>query len=310
MASLPMKEYFQLQFRLLNRNIREAGLHPLIVYFVLPPLFFILSYFLFEKITLAVYVYGLIALGIASTFSEAKRNDFLKTIFKRPQYLKLRVLENLIVVSPFIAFMLYSQYPLQAIVLISLVSSLATFNFKNAWSFVIPTPFGKKPFEFVVGFRKTFIFFPLLYFLSYAAVRASNFSLGAFSLVTVAFVCFSYYSVTEAAYFVWIHQEKPQAFLWLKIRNALLNFFLLASPIILVLSIFFSEHVLIIAALLLVCMLYLVTIIFAKYAAFPKQINFIQGLIIGLCIIFPPTLLAVMPYFYKKSVKQLNTVLA
>jgi hypothetical protein len=188
--------------------------------------------------------------------------------------------------------------------------TLSLFNYNKPSNFVIPTPFGKKPFEFVVGFRKSFYIFPIAYFLTYAAIMVGNFNLGLFSILMIAISCISYYTTTESDYYVWIYKLSPQKFLLHKIKLCLLFFILLTLPILLPMSIFFWDKAVILLALLLSCSLYLTTILLAKYSAFPKQMNLIQGLIMALCVAFPPTLLFVIPYFYKKSVQQLKSVLS
>jgi len=78
-----MKEYFQLQFKMLNRKMIDFGIPLLIGYTLLPLTFILLSNYLFEKTEYANYLYALIALSFVSKLSEPKRNDFLKSIFNR-----------------------------------------------------------------------------------------------------------------------------------------------------------------------------------------------------------------------------------
>ncbi len=162
-----MKEYIQIQFKMLNRKMIEFGLPLLIGYSLLPLIFILLSNYLFSKSEFASYAYGLIALGLISKLSEPKRNDFLKSIFSKRSYLKLRVVENLIYSIPFLFFMAYKGLFVFVLFLSALAISIALFNFSTNLSFTLPTPFGKKPFEFIVGFRKTFFLFPIAYFLTY-----------------------------------------------------------------------------------------------------------------------------------------------
>jgi hypothetical protein len=53
----------------------------------------------------------------------------------------------------------------------------------------------------------------------------------------------------------------------------------------------------------------LTTIILAKYAAFPHQVNLPQFVILAVSVWFPPLLIAVIPFFYRQSVKRLNEIL-
>jgi hypothetical protein len=75
------------------------------------------------------------------------------------------------------------------------------------------------------------------------------------------------------------------------------------------LTVLFFEHT---GTLLLVALLghlYLITVILAKYAAYPHEIDLAQGVVMALCFFFPPLLIAVIPYFANRSTKSLNVLL-
>jgi hypothetical protein len=304
-----MKEYFKLQFRLLNRKMIDFGLPLLIGYTLIPFIFILISNYLFTKTEFASYLYGFIALGFVSRLSEPKRNDFLKSIFNKRKYQKLRAIENLIISLPFLIFLVYKGMFLVAIALILLAFSITLLNFNTSLNFTIPTPFGKKPFEFTVGFRKTFFVFPIAYFLAYISIEVGNFNLGVFSMILIGIICFSYYSKLENEYFVWNFNLSSKEFLLEKIKICLVNFTLLTLPIFIALSIFFFNEVDILLLFFLLCYLYLVTIIVAKYSSFPNEMNITQGILIAVSFMFPPLLLLVIPHFYSRSIKRLNTIL-
>ena len=208
-----MKAYFQLQIKILNRRMIDFGLPILIGYTILPFVFVLLSNYLFEKTEFANYVYGLSALIFISKLSEPKRNDFLKSIFNTYNYKKLRIVENLIYCLPFTLFLIYQKQFVFSIVLNLCVIIIMLFNFSANLNAVIPTPFGKKPFEFTAGFRKSFYVFPIAYFLTYISVSVGNFNLGIFSMLLIGIICFSYYSKIENDYFVWNYNLSPKEFL-------------------------------------------------------------------------------------------------
>ena len=304
-----MKEYFQLQFKMFNRKMIEFGLPLLIGYSILPIVFFLLSKSLFSKTEFAIYLYGFIALSFVSKLSEPKRNDFLKSIFNKPNYFKLRVIENLIYSMPFLFFLLYKGLFFFVLILSLLAIFIALFNFSTNLNLTIPTPFGKKPFEFTVGFRKTFYVFPVAYFLTYISISIGNFNLGIFSMLLIGIICLSYYSKIENEYFVWNFNLSSKEFLLEKTKMSLINFTLLSSPIIIALSIFFFNEIDILIVFFLLCYTYLTTIVFAKYSAFPNQMDLSQGILIGISFIMPPILIVIIPLFYSQSIKKLNTIL-
>lgn len=95
---------------------------------------------------------------------------------------------------------------------------LTLIKFSSKFNLIIPTPFNKKPFEFTVGFRKTFLIFPIAYFLTYKAIATGNFNLGLFSLILVSLTCLTYYSKLENDYYIWNYNLSPKVFLLEKLK--------------------------------------------------------------------------------------------
>ena len=287
----------------------EFGLPILIGYLLISIAFILLSNYLFSKTEFAIYLYGLFAFSFISKLSEPKRNDFLKSIFNKSNYLQLRVIENLICSMPFIVFLTYKGLFIFVLPLSLFSISIALFNFSTNLNFTFPTPFGKKPFEFLVGFRNSFFVFPIAYILTYISISVGNFNLGVFSMLLIGLVCMSYYSKPENEYFVWNYNLSPKQFLLEKTRSCIINFTLLSMPIILALSIFFFNELDILVVFFLVCTAYLITIIFAKYSAFPNKMDLSQEIFIGISFMMPPILIVIIPLFYSQSIKKLNTIL-
>ncbi len=306
---LYMKEYFQLQFKILNRKMIDFGLPLLIGYTLLPIVFILLSNYLFKNTEFANYIYSLIALSFVSKLSEPKRNDFLKSIFNKDKYKKLRVIENVIYCLPFTLFLIYKTQFIFSVILNLSVIIITLFNFSTNTNITIPTPFSKKLFEFTIGFRKTFYIFPIAYFLTYISVSVENFNLGIFSMLLVGITCFSYYSKIENEYFVWNYNLSPKEFLIEKTKTCLFFYSLLSLPIIITLGFSFINQIDVLIVFILLCYAYLTTIIFAKYSYFPNEMNISQSILIAISFMFPPILIVFIPLFYSQSIKKLNSVL-
>jgi hypothetical protein len=304
-----MKAYFKLQFSLFNRKIKEIGLSPLLGYGLTFLIFYGISFTLFSLTEFAEYIYCLIAIALISKLSESGRNDFLKTVFSTNDYRKLRIVENLLLALPFVLFLLFENSFLLVLILIPLSTFLSIFNFSNSFNYTIPTPFGRKPFEFLVGFRKTFLMFPLAYFITYQSILVGNFNLGIFSMLLITIVVLTYYSKPENEIYVWNFSLSSKGFLMNKIRTGILFLTLLISPIIISLIVFFPEEITISLVFLMLSYLYLIAMILAKYSVFPNEMNLPEGILLFASVFFPPLLLIVIPIFYSKSITQLNFIL-
>lgn len=294
---------------MLNRKMIDFGLPILIGYTFLPLIFILGSNYLFTKTAFANYLFGLLALTVVSKLSEPNRNNFLKSIFSKKKYRNLRVLENIIYCAPFTLFLIYKKQFIFSLLLNLAVIITALFNFGTTLNITIPTPFSKKPFEFTVGFRKTFYMFPIAYFLTYISISVGNFNLGVFSILFMALICFSYYSEIENEYFIWNFKQSSKEFLLDKTKTCLTYFTLLTVPSIISLSISFYNEIAILMILFILCYAYLLTIILGKYSAFPNNMRLPQGILILMSFAFPPILFVVIPLFYSQSIKKLNTIL-
>ena len=221
----------------------------------------------------------------------------------------MRMLENSIIALPFIIFLIYKQLYVPVLILVSITMLMAIVNINSTYNYTIPTPFYKKPFEFTVGFRNTFYLFFLAYFLALIAVSVSNFNLGGFALLFIFFVSYSFYSKPENEYYVWSFSKPPNEFLSEKIKIALIHSTILNFPVLVILGIFFLHEINTTLLLTVSGYVYLITIILAKYSAYPNEMNLPQGILIGISLLFPPVLIVIIPFFYFQSTKRLNNIL-
>jgi hypothetical protein len=294
---------------LVQRRIADFGIRPALG-MGLGSLFFVGgSILLFQRTAFAPYIYLLLMFSAIFRLSESRRNDFLATCFPHPKIRLVRLLENGFVLAPFLVFLLIHQAWLFAIAALLGSVLLSQWTFRGGNGYAIPTPFGKHPFEFAVGFRKTFWLFGLLYFVGGMGIWVDNFNLLAFSLGAIYIVSLSFHTQPEPEFYVWVFDRKPAPFLWMKIRQAFFGAWLLAMPIALAAGIFYPHQVLLLLGLMMVGGLIQATVISAKYAAFPQEMNIPEGAVLALCISMPPLLLVFAPYFFQKALRQLKTYL-
>jgi len=308
-----MKAYFELQYKRSKRKIYEISkpFNCYLMAFFAVVVFVGLSIYLFYHIPFAAYFYATVPIFFALKLCDIKRNEFLKNCFGNKQFRKIRAVENLIIAAPFLVFLIFKQQFIPIFFLIIATVLIAFFNFKTTFNFTIPTPFYKKPYEFIIGFRYTFPLIFIVYTLTVIAVTVGNFNLGIISFLLIFIIIFLYYWSPENEYFVWSHSLTPQKFLIEKIKTAYLFSFYLYAPILFLLSFFYFESydVLLFGIFLLIIFwgyLYLTTIILAKYSVFPKEIHLMKEIILAICFVFPPLLILVIPLFAKQSIKKLK----
>lgn len=304
-----MKFYFTLQFNRLCRWFEEIGINAWLGIVFSIFLFVLSSAYLFIKTNYAPWIYCILASYILIYLSNKNRNDQLRIIYNKKPYRKLRLIENGLIVTPFILFVIFKHAFLFIIPLFTIAIALVFFNSNLNWNKVLPTPFKKFPFEFIVGFRKTFLFFLFSFFLIYKAIQVDNYELGLSALGASFFTIMSFYTNPEKKYFVWIFSKNPSGFIKRKMIDASLCTFILTTPALIILLTCFQENILITIALNLIGYIFVYSIIVAKYSAFPKQMNIPQALLYVLAIGFAPLMLVIIPIFYIKSKGKLTPIL-
>lgn len=292
-----------------NRRFKDTGFEPLLAYLILTVGFVGLSIYIFRKTEFAEYIFLLSALTLISKLSETRRTEFLKICFGDTKLKKIRVTENLICSLPFLIFLFYKQLFLSALLLFILTTILALVNFRTTLNFTIWTPFSNRPFEFTTGFRNTFYLFFAAYTLTVIAVSVNNFNLGVFAMLLVFTTTLSYYTKSENEYYVWTYNVNAREFLFSKIKTAILFSTSLALPIAIVIATFYPQNIGILSLFFLVGWAFLISVIVSKYSVFPNEINIMQGFLLALCIWFPPMLIVLIPYLFKKSENQLSSLL-
>jgi hypothetical protein len=272
-------------------------------------LFVLVSYFFFERIAFPSYIYASIGVLAVYILGTVKRNEFLKNLFTKEKYRKVRLIENALVIAPFVAFLVFKLHFIEAggVLLVAAVFSL--YNRVHHRFAVIPTPFYKNPFEFVVGFRRTYWVFLLAYTLAIIGFFVENFNLAMFALIVVFLACQNFYFRLEPHFYVWIHKQSPEVFLKNKMKTAVLYSFIMTAPLIVALFILYPFNALWIGLLVVVGTLYILVGVAGKYAYYPNELNVFQQIIIGVGIVFPPFSLILLPLFYVKSIKALKIYL-
>ena len=295
-----------LQLIRMTRWCRAAGIHPAvacILGFILFVAFVELGYY---KSSWAPWILVVVASVLISRLSLKQRDLQLQLIFGRKRKLQLRVAENTICAIPVAAMLMMHGDFQQALSVVGLAFVLAFYIEPRFTRHAVPTPFGRHPFEFPSGFRRTF---PLLlgaYALIVTAVIANNVNLGIFAILVIYLVVLTYYRFAEPLFFVWIHSDGSVGFLRRKLRTAIsLSTSIALLPALVLVVTFPSDSWLVVVAIL-IGIGYAMTGILSKYAYYPSELPIAPGLVISLSILIPPLMLITLPVLYKRAVRTLR----
>lgn len=305
----PYNYYFLLQWRRLNRWLTDVGIHPYIAYAFLIPTFLVLSKLVFWKTELAEWIYLCIALSLVFKLCSSHRGEQLSLIFQKKDFLQVRFVEHLLAAIPFVIYLIYESRWLVSGILLLGSLLLVFYPKKFGISRVIPTPFKKMPFEFIVGFRKTFLLFLLDLFVLVKAIQVDNFYLALFCLAACFLIFCSYYFEPEKKYFVWMFDMNVNQFLKHKIKFGIISSLILTIPFAIALLIFYPAEWFLILAVEVIGLIVVLTIVLAKYSAFPGQMNLPQTILFVLSLFFPFLLVFAIPIFYTQAKRRLSTIL-
>jgi hypothetical protein len=304
-----MKDYLLLQGLRLHRMAAQAGLPLWAAYPLAALALLLLALWANTQPEVGPYAVLLLALGLLGRLSGRPRADFLRLAFGDRRAQRVRLAENLLACLPFLAVLLAcgAYWPAAALALLAPALSLARLGAPAA--FVVPTPFRRHPYEFIVGFRTTFYVFPVAYTLAGISWAVGHLNLGLFALAAVCLTALGYYGRPEPELDVWVHALGPRAFLLRKLRLAVRNLALLCLPVLLPLALGFPESLRLLLAVFGLGLGFLLLFVLAKYAAYPREMSLPEGLLLAGCFLLPPLLLGIGPLFYVKSIRNLQSIL-
>ena len=291
------------------RSIEDFGLWPKTTLLFSFILFCGFCWFLPFKTSYAGYILALIGISLLIPLSNRGRDRFFNIQLQKADKYRVRIMENVVCIIPFIlALIYYEEYVLALIVVtLSLLLTLPSITLISLKR--IPTPFYFTPFENIVGFRSTFLFIPISYFILFKGIQVDNFFLGLFSLAILFFVLLQYYGRLEEQSLIRVYRKPPNQFLLQKSWFAGIAIVFLCCIPISSLCYFFPDRVLLVLGSGFLLYAYILCFLWAKYAAYPKNMTLAFSIIIVASFLFPPALLFLLPFFYRKSINRLRPYL-
>lgn len=304
-----MKFYFVLRCRLISRYLADSGINPVLLCLIILISFVMLSQYLISKTTYAHYAYALVPVILASGLSSVERNIFLRSCFSDHQYNGIRLIENSLVALPFVIMLAVNLRFTGALIAILFSSLLSVIRVSPRYHVVIPTPFYRFPFEFLVGFRKAFPMIVIAYIFAGIAIAVANFNLGVFSLILLLLICLSFYMEPESKFYVWCYSMTSTEFILSKLKVLIIYMSMLTFPVLIALVVAFSDRYMGLLAVQVVGYISACAALLAKYSWFPRRLPLPHLIIFTIAVIFVPSVIVLIPYYYFKSRSALKEIL-
>jgi len=301
--------YLKLQYRRIGRALKDNGIYPWLIIPISIALFIFLTIRLLDDFAFGEYIYLFIGLSLSFPLTRPQRLEFIKQISSNRKFYIIRIVEQVLMLLPFIIGLLVYRWYVMALVLFMCGVILCFGKMNYQLPFSIPTPFGRTPFEFPAGFRKTLPLIILSYALIPIGLNVGNFNLALASVAAMGFIVGGFHSSPEPRFYVWIFKSSPAQFINKKIYTILKYVAFLVIPITAVLLFYDISEYLKIILISIAAMGFAIMCMLSKYISYPQEINIVQGLAMGGSILFPPIMLAIIPWFYFKALQRLQTVL-
>jgi len=301
--------FFHLQVKRMHRTIGDWGLNPWLIYIGAPLLFAGGSVALFSRTAYASCIYVGIAAAALLQLCSSTRLRFLRQVFDRPTYWRIRMLENMLMIVPFMVFFLCRVEAWFVLGLLVLAVAAVPLRMGSAGTTALPTPFSGHPFEFAVGFRTSVGVLLVAYVLMVVGIWVGNGHLSIATLLLVVLVCANYYAWSEPLLYVWVYRLTPRSFLWLKVKTACRYLTIVLLPMVLAVACFFPDKWLIVLAVVAVGYGYIALAVLAKYTAFPRGVSIPQGILMAVSLVLPPLLLVSIPYFFRQAKNNISLIL-
>lgn len=304
-----MGEFTGIQWRRLQRYLRSLGLHPAVGLFILILLFGLLSWRLMVSYSWGPYVYLLLMVYLGQLLGRPVRREAIRQWSGPDYYWRIRCWEQLLLSLPFVLVLfIFKDWWLGPLaVLLSLFSLWNPPVLQGRFS--LSLPFGKKPFEYTTGLRKhNWLLLVVLFFVVMGFVVA-NPGLSVFGFTILMLLPMGWMGQIEPVTYLWQHSQTPAAFLWQKWLTGLEHLLYLGLPLAVFLVAMLPEMSLAIAVIFVVGVGAQSAVLLAKYASYPRDIDFVHAILVATGIIFLPVLVVVLPFLGRKAIANLKQYL-
>ncbi len=296
----------KLEWKRLNRRLKDWGLAKeliILTLFIALILLTILAKKSFILFSILSYLLIQSAMGV-------KENQFYKSILQEKNYLFFKRCKMVLYALPFLGILMYYGQWLHVLGVLTLVTlipeRLNTFSITNG---SIPSPFPTFSYKHNISFRKYFFLQLALLFLIIPAYKYHNFRLALFSVISIQIVIQLGAFLIEPRTYIQIHSRNSNQFLWQQVKNLWIHFIRWPGPIIALLLLLFPHEWIWFVVVIILVMLHGTYWIFLMYSKWPKEIQIPDVLLILISIWFPPLLILMMPFAFKKASENLKTVL-
>ena len=305
----PMSYYFNLQWQIIKRKLKQFGINPILAIGIGLSLFLLLTYLLYQRTDFAPYLLSILALLTSKAMDSSEKFEFLGLQFSKRDIRYIRLIEHQAIALPFLVVLLVTGQYLLSFILLIAVTLYAQVRFKGLHFNGLPSPYKRFPFEFTIGFRKNILFLLLAYAIGITGCVVGNYNIAIFGMMILSFIMMNYYGLPEARIIIWEDIRSSKALLHYKLVVGLRYFVLTILPLFAGILFFYPAYWHYSLLWLLILTSYFLFFILMKYYAYPDMMSLPHTIYFIACIIIPPLMLYFAYRFYRNSLNNIKMAL-
>lgn len=314
-----IRYYLSIRLKQFWRFFSFNQFNPILGLVLLLAIFLFVSVAIYEKTTYASWIYMSIAIISISEFQQKQANEFLKYNVDSRSYYWVKLIENAMFAIPFIAFLLYENSMIQALIFVVFVLLYSFFNYKipKPKLKALKSPFLSHAIEWHNTMRTYIVVFVLQLLLLIPAAISDNFYVFAVMFFILLFFINLTYSTVESEFMIWVYRTTTNSFLLKKLKTLSVSYFSSVLLFFVVGVAFYHTHWQFLVLLILLGYLSVLGSMLIKYQFYPHEVAvqisqlIFFGLIVGSFI--NPAMAAltvlIMLYAYFKAKRKIKFIL-
>lgn len=266
--------YIQLRLKQFVRFYSFNGMHPLLGIPLTALVHVVLSALLYDKAPYADWIYAAVAMGTVTELQNDKTNNVLRQMLTKQLFFKVKLLENVMILLPFIIIMAYYQswLPLLSVLLLIIPYSYSSKKLPKPQIRSLATPYKGYAYEGNFAFRAMFVAYIIYVGLLVVGSLVQNPYVLFIPFFILLYCLQAAYGELESPIYIWTYRMSAGKFLRQKLYTLLRNYIITFLPFLLLGVVIYNEEWQMFLFSFCIGLLSIIGSLFIKYHFYPSRI--------------------------------------
>lgn len=265
--------YISLRLKQFWRFFRFNQFHPVLGAILAVAIFAAVSFVWFEKVPYSGWSFSGIAFLLLMELQAANSNKFLAQHVTRQVYFKSKLVENMLLILPFLVTLILKHEYIPATVLSIITFPYSRYNFKIARPKLraLKSPYPAHSLEWHNSFRSFVIVYLLHVLLLVPGIISHNFYVYMVPFFLLLFFLNTVYAVLEDKSYIWLYRNSASSFLFKKAKTMATSYFSTVTLFLISGLVFYPSQIGMLALCTIAGFICLLGSIFIKYHFYPGE---------------------------------------